>query len=209
MREPGPAGDVCYVDRLREKIRTLEKSLREYGFNDRRGIETWKIGELKDMFRKMRNQERVREILKELVEIQETLYLELYRLSGAKEIIVDTDTPEKRLKEIKAWLQGQKNNRKPKGLFAEAVRTVLENIEKNKDPTLIIEILTHIYQRDYDRFRVLDFLLSLCKELDSKIEESGKQDLNSIAKIVVFNVSKVGVNKVRKLAKARLGTWKN
>jgi hypothetical protein len=208
MQEPqSPISDSRYVDELREKIRTLERSLRTHGFNDRRGIETWKIGELKDMLSKMGNSEKVKEILKELVETQEILYLELYRLSGAKEIMVDTDTPEKKLKEIKAWLQGQKkNNKKPKGLFVKAVSMVLEDIEKNKNTTFIIGTLNQVYQRDYDRFRVLEFLLSICKELGSKIEEPGKRDLNSLAKVVVFNVSKVGLDKVRNLAKARLGT---
>lgn len=199
--------DLYYINELREKIRMLERSLAEYGFDYRRGIETWKISELKKMLFKAGGSGRVKEILKELVETQETLYYELYQLAGAKEIAVDTDTPEKRLKEIKSWLEGrQRNEGNRKGLFAKAVREVLESFERNETPVSVVETLNHIYKRDYDRFRVLKFVLSLCKEIDASIEEPKQQDLNNIANVVVLALSRVGVDKVRKLARVELGT---
>jgi hypothetical protein len=193
------------VDELREKIRRLERVLAGYGFNDRRGIETWKISEIKNVLRKTRSPEKVKETLKELVETQEILYRELYRIAGAKEIVVDTDTPEKRLKEIKEWLEGRrKKNGKTEGLFEKAVHKVLKSIEEDMNPSSAVEALNRLYKRDYDRFRVLEFVLSLCKEIDVNIERSTQQDLSEIAKVVVFHVSKVGVDKIRKLAKVKL-----
>lgn len=195
------------IDELRERIRKLEKILAEYGFNQRRGIETCKVSEIKSAVHKARSQEKVKQILKELVETQEILYRELYRIAGAKEIIVDTDTPEKKLKEIKDWLEGRRENqRNTKNLFRKAVYRVLKSVEEGVNPSLVLSELSVIYKRDYDRFRVLDFILSLCEKFNISIDKSRPQDLDKLASTVVFRVSEVGVDKIRKLAKVKLKT---
>ncbi|MEM3806160.1 MAG: hypothetical protein QXU60_04515 [Sulfolobales archaeon] len=96
------------IGELRRRIRELEKALSAYGFDCRRGIETYKVSEIKRILREAGPREgEARVILRELVEAQLALYRELYSMVGAREIVVDSDTPERRVKEIKEWLEGR------------------------------------------------------------------------------------------------------
>ena len=162
------------LEDLRLRIRGIEKELSKYGFDPRRGIESYKISELKKLLDASGNNRRaVEELLLRLIEMQETLYKKLYELASLREINVDTDTPEKRLIAIKEWLLGGKvNARQPctgTSRFSQAVLKVLDAIgESSEDDARkkrILEMLRRMYKRDYDRYRVLRFILSTCMEV--------------------------------------------
>jgi len=192
------------VDELRKKIRELEKALSSYGFDSRRGIETYKVSEIKNILRRAGTREGdVRKTLRELVKVQQILYRELYRTAGAKEMVVDTDMPEKRVKEIEEWLEGCKENRgRRTNLFAMTVNEVLSMVGEGKDAGSIMELLARSYKRDYDRFRILNFLMELCEELGVKVKRPGT--LDELTNVTVAQILKTGVDKVQKLAMIRL-----
>lgn len=192
------------VNELRKKIKELEKALSAYGFDSKRGIETYKVSEIKDILRRAGTREGdAKKILRELLRAQQTLYRELYRMAGIKEVEVDTDMPEKRIREIKEWLEGRKENRgEGVNLFAITVNKVLSMIKEGKDTSSIMELLARSYKRDYDRFRVLEFLVKLCEELGAKAERP--RTLNELADFTMAQIYRIGVDKVWQLAMARL-----
>ncbi|MEM4847519.1 MAG: hypothetical protein QW794_07170 [Thermosphaera sp.] len=192
------------IDELRRKIRKLEEALSAYGFDCRRGIEAYKISEIKRILREAGVREGdARAILRELVEAQLALYRELYSAAGAREIVVDSDVPEKRVKEIKEWLEGRREKRGERvNLFAKTVYEVLNIVERNKDADSVVELLARSYKRDYDRFRVLYFLIELCGGFN--VEAERYENLDELAKATVDRVLEVGVERVRKLAMERL-----
>ncbi|MEM1695134.1 MAG: hypothetical protein QXQ90_00900, partial [Desulfurococcaceae archaeon] len=174
------------------------------GFDCRRGIEAYKISEIKRILREAGVREGdARAILRELVEAQLALYRELYSAAGAREIVVDSDVPEKRVKEIKEWLEGRRERRSERvNLFAKTVYEVLNIVERNKDADSVVELLARSYKRDYDRFRVLYFLIELCGGFN--VEAGRYENLDELAKVTVDRVLEVGVERVRKLAMERL-----
>lgn len=193
------------MDDLRRKVRELEKTLSSYGFDERRGIETYKVSEVKKVLQRAGTREdEARRILKELIEVQLTLYRELYRVAGIRDIVVDTDMPEKKVKEIGDWLEGgRKENRGGNaGLFARTVNDVLNMIKESKDASSVMELLTASYKRDYDRFRVLEFLAELCEELGVKVKRP--KNLDELANTTITHVLEASVDKVRELATVKL-----
>ncbi|MGC8988434.1 hypothetical protein, partial [Infirmifilum sp.] len=194
------------VDHLRSRIRALEGELSKYGFDQRRGIETYKRSEIRGLLRGAGPRaERVRALLKELVETQEDLYQELYRAAGAREIAVDTDTPEMKLREIKNWLEGRREHQEESGnTFTKAVDEVLRAVEEGGGADAVVGTLTELYKRDYDRFRVLDFILMACRRLGIEAEKPADETLGALAGVVVRSVLKANIESVRKLVRAGL-----
>ncbi|MEM1829887.1 MAG: hypothetical protein QXV79_04540, partial [Thermofilaceae archaeon] len=192
------------IGELRRRIRELEKALSAYGFDCRRGIETYKVSEIKRILREAGPREgEARVILRELVEAQLALYRELYSAAGAREIVVDSDTPERRVKEIKEWLEGRGVKRGERvNLFAKTVYEVLNAVERNENVDSIVELLARSYKRDYDRFRVLRFLAELCGGFNAEAERY--ENLRELVKVTVDCVLRAGVDKVRRLAMERL-----
>jgi len=192
------------VSELRRKVRELERALAKYGFDERRGIETYKVSEIKKLLLRTGSRKQVMKTLKELIETQEKLYQELYRIADVREIAVDTDTPEKRLKEIKDWLEGRREN-KAENLFPKAVLKVLGMVKRGERADAVLQALRELYKRDYDRFRVVEFILSLCNELEGKrTERTGRESLEELVELMLSRVSKLGVNSIIWCARRRL-----
>jgi hypothetical protein len=154
------------LEPLRERIYKLERELAELGFDIKRGVESYKVSELKRLLAKTRDKEKAKALLLELVNLHEQLYLELYNLAGLKRLNVDTDTPEKRLMIIKEWLLTGKVNSAgaQKNKFKGALKNIAEALERCQDDCVsrIQDVLLTAYKRDYDRYRVARWILSIC-----------------------------------------------
>jgi len=200
------------LEELRKQIYEVEKSLSKYGFDPRRGIESYKVSELRELTSRSQNADEVKRLLLKLIELQELLYLELYRMAGLKRMNVDTDTPEKRLMTIKEWLiAGRANSiiRVAKSKFKEALSMVANVLETCNDNCKeeIKNVLQRVYKRDYDRYRVVRQVLELCtsygnvgKEILEGIES---ESLDNLADKLVECAKKIGKEKLARIIKVR------
>jgi hypothetical protein len=195
-------------ERLRRKVWRLERKLTLYGFDKRRGIETYKISEIEKVLKALsqKDAKNAKKLLKALVKVQQTLYDELYKIAGATELSVDTHMPESKLKEIKAWLEGLKKGRKVDKRFAEAVREVLKTIKHGGDAEALASVLLRLYKRDYDRFRVLDFLASACEEIGAKIRKPLPESLQDASEALLASISVLNLDDIVKIVERRLKT---
>lgn len=195
------------LERLRKKILEMEKELSTYGFDRRRGVETYKVSEIKRILGRIppRDAAAVRKKLIEIVDTQRVFYRELYRRAGVAEIHVDTEMPERNLEEIGKWLGGDQVRRESVNKFSGVIVDVLEALSRGKDVGAVIRILKRAYKRDYDRYRVLDFISSLCEELGAKIKRPLPERLEEAVSVVAAPVLELGAEKVRRMATARLG----
>ncbi len=195
------------VDKLRKRIQELEKKLAPYGFDERRGIETYKVSEIKKTLKMLpqKDAEDAKNLLRDLVKIQQTLYHELYKAAEVAEIATDTHMPEKKLEEIKEWLDGPKKGRnKASDRFAKAVREVIRAMKRGESTEFLAMTLTKLYKRDYDRFRILDFVASIFKEMGIEVKNPLPQSLYDACKVLLAASSMLDMNRVMELAKKRL-----
>ena len=201
------------LEELREQIYLVEKSLSKYGFDPRRGIESYKVSELKALISRSGNGEEVRKLLMKLVELKERLYLELYRQAGLKQINVDTDTPEKRLMAIKVWLATGKTDseRSTRSEPRDVLRGVADALERcgssNDCKEKIMDLLRASYKRDYDRHRVVKRALELCASYgdagDHVLENVDATPVDELVDRLVSCAERVGRNKLARLMKVR------
>jgi len=194
-------------EQLRKKVGMLERKLSLYGFDKRRGIETYEISEIKKILKVLsqKDAENAKKLLKELVKTQQMLYDELYRMAGATEISVDTHMQENKLWEIKAWLEGtKKSGNKADKRFSEAIMEALKIIRQEGDTEALARVLSRFYKRNYDRFRVLDFLASICKEAGAKIKKPLPESLQDASKALLASISTLNMDDIEKIAKKRL-----
>jgi hypothetical protein len=195
------------LDKLREEILRLERELGRFGYDPRRGIESYSISELKDLIeRSGPGRSRVRELLVKIVTAQEELYRELYRLASLKELNVDTETPEKDILRLKKWLltgeapTSPSNAVRPRTKFEQAVEAVvgiLRACQENCEDR-VLDALKGIYKRDYDRYRVMKRVLEVCAEMGyaadlSKLEPGS---LRNVARLLSECSRSVGVSKL-------------
>jgi hypothetical protein len=202
------------LDKLREEILRLERELGMFGYDPRRGVESYSISELKDLIeRSGPNRSRVRELLVKLVTVQEELYMELYRLAGLKELNVDTETPEKNILRLKKWLltgeahTSPSNATRSRTKFEQAVETIVEILKTCQEncEDRVLDALKGIYKRDYDRYRVMKHVLEVCAEIGyavdlSKLEPSS---LRNVARLICKCSRSVGVSKLVAYLKLR------
>ena len=201
------------LEGLRKKIYKVEKKLVKYGFDLRRGVESYRINELRKLLERSGDKEKAKALLMQLVNLQEQLYLELYRLVGLKHLNVDTDTPEKRLTMIKEWLlTGKTSPAQPrKSRFKQALKAVTKSLEECDENCVakIEEALRSVYKRDYDRYRVAKWILELCVSY-GWIDEDILKDLESLpirilAERVAECVHRVGKEKLLKIIRVKGG----
>ena len=193
------------LEGLRLRIRELEERLASFGFDPRRGIESYGVGELKRLVARSPRPEEAKNLLMELIEAQEQLYKELYEAGGMKEMDVDTDTPEKRLLLIKKWLLGEEEERVVRPpRFCFVVKKVLDEAEKGSIEG-VLDALKGGYKRDYDRHRVLRFLLDCCRELGIKFElPEGPPRLRPSAELLVVCMRMAEADRVRAVVRQKL-----
>lgn len=200
----------CVAERLgklRDEIYALEKELAQFGFDIRRGVESYKVSELKRFLAKSKNKRRVKSLLLKLIELHELLYLELYNLAGLKRMNVDTDTPEKRLMMLKEWLiTGKTTSLTPRETkFKSALRSVAEVLEQCRDDceVKIYEVLVRVYKRDYDRYRVAKWVLDLCTSFDgTHVDEPGNLEsipVRDLSKKIAECAQTIGKEKLARL----------
>jgi hypothetical protein len=186
------------LEALREEIWLLERELGKFGFDSRRGIESYDIAELREVLGRSGNESRARELLLKLIELQERLYKALYELSSSKELNVDTESPEKRLLLIKSWLKGDGATARgrTRSKFAEALRSTIRVLEECEDDCVdkVLATLRTAYKRDYDRHRVVDRMLEMCIDATKAddLPSRWREDLNlpDKVKLLVEHVSK-------------------
>jgi len=199
------------LEELRKQIYKVEKSLSKYGFDPRRGIESYKVSELRELISRSRNTKEVKQLLLTLIELQEQLYLKLYRLAGLRRMNVDTDTPEKKLMTIKEWLITGRANSVQVAIskFEKALSMVANVLEtcSNSCEEEIKKVLQTVYKRDYDRYRVVRRVLELCifygnlsKEILEGIES---EPLDNLVVKLVECAKKIGKEKLARIIKAR------
>jgi len=208
------------LENLRAQIRAVEKELSKYGFDVRRGIESYRINEIKGIMNNAKNPDDVRKLLAELIELQERLYKSLYELSGLKELSIDTDTPEGKMLTIKEWLMSgsvkNRGNAATSSKFFKAVVEVLEILEERGDVNVdeplcrgkIVSVLNKAYKRDYDRHRVLKYLLSVCGELraldKTQLERVDSMPVNVLVDLLLSCIKYLNRNEFKNIAISRL-----
>jgi len=190
------------LDKLREEVLKLERELGKYGYDPRRGIESYSISELKDMIKKAGSEHaKVRDLLAKLVETQKKLYRELYNAAGLRELNVDTETPEKNLLKIEEWLLMSRENlvnhdiTKFEKILGEIAK-ILGNCQENCE-TEILGVLRKVYKRDYDRYRVIKYVIETCGRLGIYEEkEIETLSLKDAVNLIVRCAKKVGPTKL-------------
>ena len=197
------------LEPLRLKIYELERRLSKYGLDPRRGIESYKISEIRELLARQRYNREFQELLLELIETQEALYRKLYEIAGLRELNVDTDSPEKHLFSIKERVTGKSpisNTHVSK--FEVALRRVLEVLEKSGvelSKEDVLRALREVYKRDYDRHRVLVYILKRCRNLIPEREvdfrDLESKPLSQLADLLVLCVSLLGKERVVKVIK--------
>ena len=189
------------LDELREEILKLEHELSKFGYDPRIGIESRKVSELKELIERAGSErEKVKELLTKLIEMQKKLYKELYHSAGLKKLNVDTETPEKNLVRIKKWLLGEGENPVPSGVTKfkqalEEIASVLQTCQESRESE-ILSTLRRIYKRDYDRYRIVRYVLETCAELgglDGEIGDLTAHSLESAVRLLIECADKVGV----------------
>lgn len=199
------------LEALRKRIYEIEKCLSKYGFDPRRGIESYKVSELKKLISSSRNAKRAKQLLLELIELQELLYTELYRTAKLKKMNVDTDTPEKRLATIKRWLipvKAEPAAQVTKSKFKDALLMVARALEtcNTNCKEEIKHVLQEIYKRDYDRCRVIKYLIELCISYGGAgkgiLERTEIASLDSLIDGLIECSRKIGRRKLARLIEA-------
>lgn len=201
------------LEPLREEIYRLERELAELGFDIKRGVESYKVSELKRLLAKTKDREKAKALLLELVKLHERLYLELYNLAGLKRLNVDTDTPEKRLMVIKEWLLTGKVNSTglQENKFKVALKDIAEVLERCQDDCVskVHNVLLTTYKRDYDRYRVVRWILSLCMSHGGAPADilNGLESapISLLAEKIVECAHTLGMEKLSKLIKIKGG----
>jgi hypothetical protein len=203
-REEDAAAVSERLDGLREEVLRLEQELGSFGYDPRVGIESRTISELRELMESAGPQrQKVRETLLKLIEVQERLYKELYRLAGSKEQNVDTETPERNLMALKKWLlTGEATpafggTTKFKQALNEVAR-ILQTFQKDRAKE-ILNALRRIYKRDYDRYRVVRCVLEACAKLgglNREVSDLELLPLESAVRLVDESVEKVGALKL-------------
>jgi hypothetical protein len=190
--------DQKRLDALRDQIRSAETDLVEFGFDARRGIETYSRSDLQRLITRSRDQGRVRSALRKVVELQEQLYRELYALSGTKELGIDTDTPEKALLLVKRTLEMKR--REPSEIdskLQETVKMILAAFEADMPEDdrrkAVMSALTKSYRRDYDRNRVLNLVLTKLKI------STGTSSLSSLEELASLLVKRAKTSSLKEL----------
>ncbi|RLI82952.1 hypothetical protein DRP04_02705 [Archaeoglobales archaeon] len=204
------------LEDIRLQIHAIERELSKYGFDLRRGIESYKVSEIKKIINNSKNPHEVKKILLKLVGVQEKLYEELYKFAGLKDLDVDTDTPEGRLLTIKEWLTSGKTtnhtNTPATSKFSEAILKILEIIERYEDSNIcadkIVLSLNEIYKRDYDRHRVLKYLLSVCRELraieETQLKRAESMPVSSLVETLLSCVRSIDKHRFKSTVRSRL-----
>lgn len=151
------------LETLREQVRRAEARLTEFGFDTRRGIETYSTGELQRLIGQSKNPGEARSIMQQVIDLQEELYRQLYLAAGMKSIDVDTDTPEKSLTLVKRALAPRGIAHKTEGKFELALEHLIAALQSGgseKDRVeAVVTAIDELYQRDYDKNRVLGQIL--------------------------------------------------
>ena len=159
--------DNSMLEDLRQKIYEIEKKLIDFNFDPHRGIETYKPSEIKVLLRKSKQSSELIRLLKEAITLQTEFYRRLYLLTNTKNIDVDTDSPEKNILRIRNVLEHDARDQSsiikiPKS--KKVISAIKEILGESKDSERCFNEIIHIikkeYKRDYDRFRVLELLLS-------------------------------------------------
>jgi hypothetical protein len=188
------------LDKLREEILRLERELSDFGYDPRRGIESYSVSELKELIERAGSkQECLKKSLIKLIDIQEELYRELYRLAGFKELDVDTEIPEKNLMRLKGWLLTGEvvplfgDSTKFKQALKEIAK-ILKSCQGGYGDE-VLTTLRRVYKRDYDRYRVIKYILEICAKLrgcDKKMDDLELLPLESIATLIDECIRGVG-----------------
>ncbi len=189
------------LEPLRRRILEMERELVSYGFEPFRGIETYKISELRRIVTRSKREREVKDIITHLIGLQEMLYQKLYRLAGMRRLVVDTDSPEKQLKRIHDWLEGK--NKKMIRKESKLKRAAMAAIDASDgEITEVIKAIRRVYKRDYDCYRVLTFLLGLRGE---KLGSKRSNSLTELAGDVLNWVKKEGKAELKKKVEKVLG----
>lgn len=202
------------LEELRERLLTIEKELAKYGFDPRRGLESYRVSELRELIVRTGRGEEAKRLLLELVRLQKELYRRLYEQAGLKELRVDTDTPEKRLLAIEAWLvQGKANSvsNMQQSKLVQALSSIATTLTICKDdcPNQLASVLNNVYKRDYDRYRILGEVLDVCVDLGAlrseDVSDIEKKAVIDLIDLVLICAEKVGRSKLISRIRARVG----
>jgi hypothetical protein len=202
------------LDRLREEILKLERELSKYGFDPRRGIESYSISEMEKLLKRAGpNYVRIKELLYELVCAQEKLYRELYSSAGLRELNVDTETPEKNLIRLKRWLLAGKDVEALPASnvtkFDQVLGRIARILRRCQDNCVgeILTALKSMYKRDYDRYRVVKRIAENCAALGGLeaaiVEKIETLPLERAVEVIVECSKKVGCVRLATYLEAR------
>jgi hypothetical protein len=99
------------LERLRKEIWALEKELKRYGFDEKKGLEVYERNELKEMLKIFSDEEkeRVMSLLRRLLKVQLRLYRTYDELLGLDKNggkrTKESRFVENKIEKINAWLE--------------------------------------------------------------------------------------------------------
>jgi hypothetical protein len=173
------------LEDLRLKIWELQKQLTKYGFDERRDLESYKVSDIKRLLNRLNDKREAIELINRIVSLTEEFYKTLYGTVNMEILNIDTDTPEKRTLMLKKWLCGSSKKVEQKLIkttFSEVVEKIIDIINKceNLDECVkkVILYLREKYRRDYDRYRIVEYLYKRIGITPNLNYEKGSLDEN-------------------------------
>jgi len=157
------------IEEYRSMLRSLERKMESFGFDARRGLETYSVQEIKNLARKNGFSKEflmtLDKCLREHVEFYTTLHTKT-----SEPLLVEREMPEKTIQAIQEWLTHFRRgipNKVREPITSVLSRRFLIELEQVQDPSQLeewYEELGKLYKREYDIYRFADLLARLYNE---------------------------------------------
>lgn len=155
------------IEKQRAKLHLLEGKLTSFGFDARRGLETYTIQEIKKLARKNGFStdflEALDRCLLEHISFYNALHKKIF-----EPLSVERDMPEKNIQAIQEWLthfrQGTPRRKASESISLVLYRHFLTELKRAQSPAQLegwYEELKKSYKREYDIYRFVDLLARL------------------------------------------------
>lgn len=158
------------IEEHRAKLRLTEKEMESYGFDARRGLETYSVQEIKKLARKNGFSAAFLKALGRCLDEHLRFYTALHS-EMFEPLLIERDMPEKNIQAIQEWLAHfqrgvpRKKAREPiSSVLYWRFLTELEQVQSPDQLERWYEKLRKFYKRDYDIYRFADMLAGLYNE---------------------------------------------
>jgi uncharacterized membrane protein YheB (UPF0754 family) len=158
------------IEKQRVRLRSLEKELEPFGFDSRKGLETYSLQEIRKLAKRNRFSKNFLKTLNKCLHKHMDFYRTLHH-EGFEPLSIERDMPEKNVQAIQEWLTNLKKGaplKKTKESISSALsRCFLEKLKQTQTPNQLEEWygeLRRFYKREYDIYRFADMLARVYNE---------------------------------------------